>query len=68
MESKEADYQRRQTVKRKRSEEASRQEIAKETREKLNIEADGDCMKEEEDSKRLKEIERERHIVEMEEI
>ena len=64
MESKEADYQRRQSVKRKRSEEASRQEIAKETREKLKIEAER--LKEE--SKRLKEIEREKHIAEIEEI
>ena len=66
MESKEADYQRRQSVKRERSEEASRQEIAKETREKLKIEAER--LKEEEESKRLKEIERERRIAEMEEI
>ena len=66
MESKEADYQRRQSVKRKRSDEASRQEIAKETREKLKI--DAERLKEEEESKRLKEIEWERRIAEMEEI
>ena len=47
MESKEADYQRRQSVKRKKSEEAFRQELAKETREKLKR------LKEEEDQEQV---------------
>ena len=53
MESKEADYHRRKSVKR-RSGETSRQELAEETREKLRIEAER--LKEMEESKRLKEI------------
>ena len=70
MESKAADYQRRQSAKRRRTEEVSRQELAKETREKeLKIEAERrERLKEEEESKRLKEIERERHIAEIEEM
>lgn len=71
LEGKASDYQRRQVTKKRRAEEASRQELAEKAREKeLKDEAERmeRLMAEEEKKKHLEEIERQRRIAEMDKI
>ena len=70
LEGKVSDYQRRQVAKRRRTEEASRQELAKKIRDKelKDEEERRNKLREEEEYKHLKELEREKRVAEIEEM